>query len=128
MDNVTAQTQQAETVEGAGGSLPDELRELTKEARAFAEAEFAYQKTRATYVGKESAKIGLLALFAGALIFFSIMALVFGSVIALVPELGAWGAAAAVMGGLVAVALVSILFAYNKFRRIKAVISEKDNE
>jgi hypothetical protein len=107
-------------------SLQDDLRALADDARGLADAELTYQKARAAYAGRESARIALLGIAGGALLFFAAMALVVGSLIALTPDLGPWAATAAVCGSLLLLALLVAMVGVLRLRRMKAVLSDKD--
>ncbi len=107
-------------------SLADDLRQLADDARALADAELAYQKTRAAFAGKGIRTIAVLAALAAALLFFALMALTFGLVLALATELGPWGAAGAVFGGFVAIALVSLIVIMARWKRLTALLNDKD--
>lgn len=109
-------------------SLPEDLRQLADDARALAEAELAYQRTRAAFAGQESKRIALLGVFAAVLVFFSLMALTVGLVIALTPVLTAWGATAAVFGGLLIVAGVFALLALSRWKRMTAMLADEKAE
>lgn len=79
-------------------ALRDEVSTLVEDARTYAEAELAFQKTRASLAGRHSARaLGLLVL---ALVLFHIalIALAVGVVIALAPLVSIWGAIAIVVG------------------------------
>lgn len=104
-------------------SLPDELRRLADDARSLAEAEFAYQKSRATYAGKQVAIIAVLGVVAAVFLFFALMALVVGTVIALASALGAWGSMAVVTGVLVAIAIGCVIVAILRWKSMMAVIA-----
>jgi hypothetical protein len=106
-------------------SLVDELRELADDAQALARAEFAYQKSRASYAGKQAL---IIAGFGGAalvFLFFAVEALVFGAILTLAPHLTALVATAAVMGVLVAAALLCAALALFRWRRMKTKIAER---
>ncbi|MCB2075994.1 MAG: phage holin family protein [Novosphingobium sp.] len=109
-------------------SLPEDLRELAEDARALAEAEFAYQKSRAAFAGQEAKRIAILGLLAAALVFFALMALTLGLVLALTPMLTAWGATAVVVGGLLLVAAICGILAATRWRNMAVTLSEKDPE
>lgn len=108
-------------------SLGDELRGLADDARALAQAEFAYQKSRATYAGKQVAIIAGLGGGALVFLFFAVEALVFGAVLTLAPRLTPLGATAAVTGCLVAAALLCVALALFRWKRMKAKITEQDD-
>lgn len=109
-------------------TLEDDLRALIGDGRAFIEAELAWQKARAVFVGKQMGGIALLGLLALALAFFALMALVFGLVLALATTLGAWGATAAVTGGLLLVAALAGLLAALRTKRMVRLIADKQAE
>ncbi|SFG17201.1 Putative Holin-X, holin superfamily III [Novosphingobium sp. CF614] len=111
----------ADPVEGL--SFADDLRLLADEAKALAQAEFAFQKSRAAYAGAESKTISLLLLVAAMFVFFALMALVTGTVIALGPVLGPWGAMACVTLGLLLLAGACALSARSRLKRMIALLS-----
>jgi hypothetical protein len=106
-------------------TLEDDLRTLIGDGRAFIEAELAWQQARAVFAGKQIGGIALLGLLALALVFFALMALVFGTVLALATTLGAWGAMAAVTGGLLFAAALAALLAALRAKRMVRLISDK---
>lgn len=109
-------------------TLEEDLRQLAGDGRAWVEAELAWHKARALFAGKQLGTIALLGLLAIALAFFALMALVFGTVLALVPVLTAWGATAAVtLGLLLAAALIGLLAAL-RARRMVRLIADKQAE
>lgn len=77
-------------------SLNEDLHQLALDARAYAEAELQFQKTRAAYTASAGKSIAIYAVVALVLAFFAMMALVVGLVIALAPWLTAWGSMAVV--------------------------------
>ncbi len=109
-------------------SLRDDLRVLAADARTFVTAELAYQKTRAAYVGDQAKVISLLGVVAATFAFFAVMAAVVGTVIALGPTLGAWGAMAAVTIVLLLLSLICVFVAMNHLRAMRAVLSEGGND
>ena len=78
-------------------SLAEDLRQLIDDGRALAEAELAYRKSCAALAGKGAKGIAIFGALAAALVFFALMALTVGLVIALTPLLTALGAAGARM-------------------------------
>jgi hypothetical protein len=99
----------AEAAESAAGftALRDEVTALVEDACTYAEAELAFQKTRASLAGKHGARaLGMLVL-ALVLLHIALIALAVGAVIALAPLVTIWGAIAIVVGVmLVGVALL----------------------
>lgn len=109
-------------------TLEDDLRQMIGDGRAWAEAELAWQKARALFAGKQIGLIALLGGLALVLLFFSLMALVLGLVLALTPMLGAWGAMAAVTGGLLLAAALAALLAALRARRMMRMIADRKPE
>ena len=113
--------------EAEGLSFAEDLRQLADEAKALAQAELAFQKSRAAYAGAESKGIALLLALAAVLVFFAVMALVTGTIIALGPVLGLWSAMAAVTLGLLLAAGLCGWSARSKAKRMMTVISDEKN-
>jgi uncharacterized membrane protein YqjE len=117
--------------DGLRGGLrgdPSLAQDMKSEVRAFAEAELAFQKARAAYAGSAAGVIAGLGIVAAVLLFFATMAVIFGTVIALSPTLGAWGAMAAVSLALLALAAICALLALMRFRRMKAVLGQGESD
>lgn len=89
----------AET-EGTTGftALRDEVSALVEDARTYAEAEVAFQKTRASLAGKHGARALVMLVLALVLLHIALIALAVGAVIALAPLVTIWGAIAIVVG------------------------------
>ncbi|MBB4857125.1 hypothetical protein HNO88_000422 [Novosphingobium chloroacetimidivorans] len=77
-------------------SLNEDLHQLAQDARAYAEAELQFQKSRAAFAASASKNIAVYAVAALVLVFFAVMALVVGLVIALAPWITPWGSTALV--------------------------------
>lgn len=81
-------------------SLSADIAALIDSGRTYAEAELAFQKTRAALAGDSAAKaIGALVL-ALVLLNIALTALAIGAVLALQPLITIWGAIAVVVGAL----------------------------
>jgi Flp pilus assembly protein TadB len=107
-------------------SLEDDVRDVVGQARDYARTEFAFQKTRAAYAGKSA---GWIALWVGAalvFVFFALMALVFGAILALAPLITALGATAAVTGVLLVLAALSGVSALHRWRKVTELFSDED--
>ena len=111
--------------EAEGPSLAEDVRLLAEQGKILAQAEFAFQKSRAAYAGSETRTISLLLVGAAVLVFFALMALVTGTVIALGPVLGLWGAMAAVTIALLVLAAVAAISAKGRFKRMMTIISDE---
>lgn len=119
------ETGTAATDEGIS-SLIANVRRLADDARTLAEAELAYQSSRARVAGGAARDIALLGFAAIVLVVFGMGALVVGLLIALVPLVTAWGATALVAGGLILAAAICVLLVLAKVKRAKAALSGKD--
>ena len=106
----------------SGDSLFGSIGELIEDGQTLLEAELDYQRKRVSYGLARSKGIVGLILLGLALLFFALMALTVGLLLALAPLLTAWGALGAVFGGIVFAATLSFLGALFKFRKAKAVI------
>ena len=107
----------------------DEIRQLIAAAREAASAELAYQSTRAKLMAKAAAWVAGGASLALALLFFVLMALVVGLLLALAPLLGVWGALGAVVGGLLLATLIAAWIAFRGLGRLMALVRDgKDRE
>lgn len=109
-------------------TLEDDVRQMLGDGRAWVEAELAWQKARGLFAGKQLGIIALLGLLALVLVFFALMALVFGLVLALASTLGAWGAMAAVTGGFLLAAALAGLLAALRTRRMVRLIADRKAE
>lgn len=90
-------------------SLTAEIAALVEDGKTYAEAELAFQKSRAGFVANRSKDAMLFGLFALGFVHLALIALVVGSLIGLIPVLGPWGATAVVVGVLLLGALVLLL-------------------
>lgn len=109
-DNADRPHQEPVTSDGGGSSIFDDVAALIDDGRTMVEAELAFQKTRVAYAGVRGKNAALFGIAALALAILAVFALVFGTLLALTPVLGAWGATAVVVAILlVAAALFGIL-------------------
>ncbi|MBS0254689.1 MAG: phage holin family protein [Proteobacteria bacterium] len=109
-------------------TLGDELRALNVEARAAISAELGYQTARARLVGKAAARIAGFGLLAIAALYFVLMALVLGAIVALAPYLGGWGATALVVVALLGIVAGAALGAWSGVRRIRRLLAETKDQ
>lgn len=112
----------AEAPDPADRSLIEDLRLLASDARTLAEAELAYQKSRASVLGGGLGKIAGLGAVAVLLVILAMVAVVVGLVFALTPILTAWGATAVVTTGLLLLALTMALWARSSWTSLTAVL------
>ena len=105
-------------------SIIEEISTLIDDATLYAQAEIAFQKTRASLAGRSIAvALGALVL-AVILLHIALIALAVGFVIALAPLVTIWGAIAIVVGGMLlgVAALGSITL--TRARRIGAMFGD----
>jgi hypothetical protein len=107
-------------------NLENDLRKLVGDGFAYAKAEAELQKARAIYAAGRLRGIALLGLVAGVLVFFALVALTVGLVIALTPMLTAFGATGAVFGGLLLIAGICVLLALGRWKRMVAALSNPE--
>ena len=105
-------------------SLADDLRQLADDSKSFARAEAAYQKARAAYAGDQARGLAIRGGLALAFVFFALMALTLGLVLALTPLLTAWGATAVVVVSLLLLALILAASAAAKWRNMVGMLSQ----
>ena len=102
--------------------LIDDLRKLAADARTLAEAELAFQTSRAAVAAGSIKRIAIFGALAAALVLFALLALTVGLLLALTPLVTAWGATAIVTGGLVLAAALCAGAASGRVRRLKALL------
>lgn len=107
-------------------SLVDDVRQLVDDGRTLLEAELAYQKSRALVAGEAAKAVAGWGALALALLFFALMALVLGLVLALTPKLGALAATGVVVTGLAVLGAISGIAAVRRWKRAAAQIAEQD--
>lgn len=111
--------------DGGLASLIAEIRALAQDARTLAEAELAYQTSRAK-VGAMGVAM-TLAFAAGALVLavFACFALVIGLLLGLASLIGPWGATAVVVAALLTLAVAGGLAALARWRRTVRMVTAK---
>lgn len=112
--------------DAAERSLVEDVRRLVEDGRTLLEAELAFQKSRAAVAGSSAKGIAAWGALALALVFFALMALVMGSLLALTPALGGWGAMGVVVAVLLLVAAFSGWTASRRFKKMSALLADKD--
>lgn len=113
------------TDDAADRSLVADVRQLMEDGRTLVEAELAYHKSRALVAGQAAKGVAGWGALALALVFFALMALVLGLVLALTPALGALGATGAVVLGLLLFGALSGWIALRRWQRAAAQIAEQ---
>lgn len=108
----------------ADNSLADDFGALIEDGKVYAEAEIAFQKARLSYVadrGKSGAIFGVLALL---VLHLALVALALGAILALTPELSAWGATALVVGLLIIIGVLAGLVAKDRFTKLSEAFAQ----
>ena len=93
-------SQDTETAPDFDEGLFEEISHLIDDGRNYAQAELAFQKTRAKLAGKSIGVAALAVAVALILLHIAFLALAVGLVMALAPLVTIWGAIAIVVGGL----------------------------
>lgn len=116
------------TSDAAGRSLVDDVRQLVDDGRTLLEAELTYQKSRAAVAGAAAKGVAGWGALALALVFFALMALVMGLVIALAGLIGPWGATAVSFVALLLAAVIAALLAKRKWAQTQALLTEEPRQ
>jgi len=108
--------------------LFEEVASLIDDGRTYAEAEIAFQKTRAKLAGRSVGVAALAVAVALILLHIAFLALAVGLVIALAPLVTIWGAIGIVVGGLLL--LVGLLgwTAMKRAKVLSALFSEAEDQ
>ena len=111
-----------------GPSLTDDLVALLEDGKTYAEAEIAYQKSRAGFTanrlkGAIAFGLGAFGVFHLALIAFTV-----GAVIALMPLLGPWGATALVTVILIVAGVIMLRLLKGRIDDIRDAFSDRNDE
>lgn len=101
-------------------------RTLLEDGQTLLAAEIEFQKARAGFVLGRAKGILVLGALALALLFFALMALVVGLLLALAPLIGPWGALAAVVLGILALSGLSVLGVVRRIGAITRALKGKD--
>lgn len=99
-------------------SLLEDVEAAIEDGKTYLEAELTYQRTRAAFAADRFKDAALFAMIGISLSLLALVALTVGLVIALVPLLTAWGAAAAVTLGWLALAAVFLRMATARWRKL----------
>ncbi len=115
----------AEDEDSAGlSALKDDLTALVEDARTYAAAEIAFQKTRAGLAGKKAGRALIYLVLALVLLNLALIALAVGAVIALAPLVTIWGAIAIVVGVLLAGVVLLVMRAASEGKVLGAMFGE----
>lgn len=106
-------------------TLGEDVRQLIDDGRALAAAELSWQKARVAFAGRSAGGIALFGALAAAFGVFALVALTVGALLALTPQLGAWGAVGAVAGTLLLAAILCGAVAALRVRRTARLIADR---
>ncbi len=110
-------------------SIVEEIGNLIDDAGNYAQAEIAFQKSRAKFAGRTVGVALLQVVLAIILLHIAFLALAVGLVIALTPVVTVWGAIAIVFGGLLVIVAILLLMAKRRGQQLGALFSsEQDPE
>lgn len=107
-------------------TLRDDVAALVEDARTYAEAEIAFQKTRAGLVARHSGRAIAALVLALVLLHIALIALAVGAVIALAPLVTIWGAIAIVVGAMLAGVAVLVWAALRDGKLLAALFAPGD--
>lgn len=107
-------------------SLIGELGALIDDGRTYAEAEIAFQKTRAKLAGRLLGVAAASVVVAIILLHIAFLALAVGLVIALAPLVTIWGAIAIVVGALLLAVFLLVRIAARHGGKLSALFSSAD--
>jgi hypothetical protein len=113
--------------DAAKRSLVDDVRVLVDDGRTLVEAELAYQKSRAAVAGAGAKGVAGWGALALVLVFFALMALVMGLVLALASLVGPWAATAIAFVALLGCAALSGFIAAQRWKRTARLLSDPDD-
>jgi Flp pilus assembly pilin Flp len=108
----------------SGPSLTDDLTALFEDGKTYAEAEIAYQKSRAAFTADRARGAAGYALLAFGFVHLALIAATVGVLIALIPWIGAWGATAVVTVTLLAGAVLLFRLVKGRFDEISSAFTE----
>ncbi|OYU33342.1 phage holin family protein [Novosphingobium sp. PASSN1] len=123
---MTDENTRTDSETSADDSLLGGARALLEDGQTLFAAEIAFQKARAGFVLGRAKGVLALGALALALLFFALMALVMGLLLALTPLIGAWGALAAVVLGLLALTGLCVLGAVRRVRSTLRALTGED--
>lgn len=101
----------------------DQLRGLYADGREMIDAEIGFQKARMSAAGRQVRTMALLGVIGLILISCALIALVVGTMIALIPILGAWGAMGATVAGSLVMAALCFWLAAGRVGKVTALFA-----
>lgn len=110
------------------GSLLDEVESLVEDGRTYAEAELAFQKSRLAFVAEHAKWAAIFGGLAAVLVVLAVVGLVIGALLALTPQLTAWGAAGVVFAVLVVAAFLLVWRASARWKSLMQAFEAEERE
>ncbi len=107
-------------------SLADDIGAFFSDAKTYAEAEFAFQNTRAKFAVSHGLRGLVFAVVALVLLNLMFIALAVGSIVALAPVIGGWAATGIVCAVILIGLIVAGLMARSRLRKVQMVFSGDD--
>lgn len=104
----------------------EQLRGLYADGRELIDAEIGFQKARISAAGRQVRMMMMLAFVGLVLIGCALIALVVGTMIALIPLLGEWGAMGATVAGSLLLAGLTLWLAARRIGKIGALFASDD--
>ncbi|BDI61062.1 hypothetical protein MACH05_16220 [Qipengyuania nanhaisediminis] len=104
--------------------LVEEIGHVIDDARNYAQAEIAFQKTRAALAGRTVGIAAGFVILALILLHIALLALAVGLVIALAPLVSIWGAIAIVVGALLVLTGYLLLKARARARKLAGLFAK----
>ena len=109
-------------------SLADDLLALFEDGKTYAEAELAYQKSRAGYTANRLKGALALGLSAFGVLHLALIALTVGVVIALAPLVGPWIATAIVTIALIVAGVVMLMMLKSRIDDIRNAFADNADD
>ena len=109
-------------------SLADDLLALFEDGKTYAEAELAYQKSRAGYTANRLKGALALGLGAFGVLHLALIALTVGIVIALAPLVGPWIATAIVTIALIIAGIIMLMMLKSRIDDIRNAFSDNADD
>lgn len=106
--------------------LVEQLHGLYSDGRELIDAEISFQKARAAAAGRQVRAMAVLVFVGLVLIGCTLIALVVGTMIALIPLIGPWGAMGATVLGTLVLAVLCFWLAVRRIGKIGALFSSDD--
>lgn len=122
------ETPPAVPAESGVRGLIDDIETLVENGKTYAEAELAFQKTRLAFIAENAKGAAIMGGIAAVLVVLAIVALVFGSILALTPMVGPWAATGIAFGTLLVVALILAQMARGRIRKVLSSFEPDDDE